>query len=94
MTANYALVKAVANPWTPAGQPTYDTTEDPATAVTRAMAFLGNPSISAEAQRVIADFAAAAVPATTPSWARGTYRAYRQNALRMLIATSPDFHVS
>jgi len=90
MTANYALMKISVNPW--AG-PTYDTSEDAATAVGRAMAALGSPSISLETQQVLADFAVASVPPTTPSWARGPHRAMRQNALRMLIATSPDFQV-
>jgi hypothetical protein len=94
LTANYALMKQSINPWVPGGTPTYDTTEDPATAVTRAMAVLGNPSLSPETQQVIADFATSSVSPTAPSWARGPHRAMRQNALRQLIATSPDLQVS
>ena len=30
----------------------------------------------------------------TEEWQQRSYRALRQNALRMLIATSPDFHTS
>lgn len=93
MTANYALMASTINPW-PAGGSTYDPTEDAATAVTRAMAALGNPSVSAETQRVIADFAVAAVSPTARSWERSPHRAMRQNALRMLITTSPDYQVS
>jgi hypothetical protein len=93
MTANYALGQSTVNPW-PAGGSTYDPTEDAATAVTRAMAALGNPSVSAETQRVIADFAVAAVSPTARSWERSPHRAMRQNALRMLITTSPDYQVS
>ncbi|HWH93691.1 MAG TPA: DUF1800 domain-containing protein [Baekduia sp.] len=92
MTANHALLKISVNPWSASGL-TYDTTEDPATAVTRAMAALGNPSLSAETQKVIADFAVSSVSPTAPSWFRGPHRAMRQNALRMLIATSPDLQV-
>ena len=90
-TANYVLMNQAARPWN--GGPAYDATEDAATAVGRAMAALGNPSLSAETQKVLADFADAAVPPTTPSWARRPYRAMRQNALRQLIASSPDLQV-
>jgi uncharacterized protein (DUF1800 family) len=93
MTANYALAASTVNPW-PAGGSTYDPAEDAATAVTRAMAALGNPSVSAETQKVIADFAVAAVSPTARSWERSPHRAMRQNALRMLITTSPDYQVS
>jgi hypothetical protein len=90
ITANYALMKTTINPWS---GPAYDTGEDAATAVGRAMDALGNPSLTAETQKVIADFALASVSPTAPSWARGPHRAMRQNALRMLIATSPDLQV-
>jgi uncharacterized protein (DUF1800 family) len=93
LTANYALMKISVNPWVPGGVPTYDVDEDAATAVTRAMAALGNPSLSVETQKVIADFAITSVSPTAPSWARGPHRAMRQNALRQLIATSPDLQV-
>jgi uncharacterized protein (DUF1800 family) len=91
LTANYALNKISVNPWS---GPAYDAAEEPATALTLAMAALGTPSVSAETQQVLADFAVTSVPASTPSWARASYRAMRQNALRMLIATSPDLQVS
>ena len=32
--------------------------------------------------------------AATEDWQQSTYRALRQNALRMLIATSPDMQAS
>lgn len=93
MTANYALGESTADPW-PAGGSTYDPTEDAATAVARAMSALGNPSVSAETQKVLADFAIASVSPTARSWERSPHRAMRQNALRMLITTSPDYQVS
>jgi hypothetical protein len=74
--------------------PPYDPTETAATAVTRAMAALGNPSLSTATQQVIAEFAATALPSPMGSWQKSPYRAMRQNALRMLIANSPDLHVS
>ncbi len=92
-TANYVLMKSAVNPWPPSGSPTYDSTEIAATAVTRALAALGNPSLSPETQKVLADFATASVPPTTATWNRAPYRAMRQNALRQLIASSPDLQV-
>jgi uncharacterized protein (DUF1800 family) len=91
LTAHYVLEKQSVNPW---ATPGYDVAEDAATAMARAMASLANPSISAETQQVLADFAVTSVPSGIASWQRGPYRAMRQNALRMLIATAPDHHVS
>jgi uncharacterized protein (DUF1800 family) len=91
LTAHYALQKLAVNPW---GTPGYDALEDAATAVTRAMAAIGNPAVSAETQKVIADFAASSVSLSAPTWNRGPHRAMRQNALRMLIVTAPDLQVS
>jgi uncharacterized protein (DUF1800 family) len=91
LTAHYALQKQAINPW---ATPGYDPTEDAATAVTAAMAFLGNPTVSEETQRVIAAFADSSVSLAASTWNRGPHRAMRQNALRMLIATSPDAQVS
>lgn len=91
--AQYALAPRAENPWPPSGSSTYDPNEDAATAVTRAMDLLGRPSVSADTQQVIAQFASTSVPADTRSWNRSPYRAMRQNALRMLLATCPDRHV-
>jgi uncharacterized protein (DUF1800 family) len=90
LTASYVLRAAAPDPW---ATPGYDAAEDAATAVSRAMAAVGTPSLSAETQQVVADFAAAAVSPSAPTWARGPHRAMRQNALRTLIATAPDSHV-
>jgi hypothetical protein len=90
LTASYALNKISVNPW---NGPTYDTMENSETAITRALAALGDPSLSSETQKVLADFAASSVSLALPVWSRGPHRAMRQNALRMLIATSPDLQV-
>jgi hypothetical protein len=89
LVAQYVLRPMVINPW--AG--TYDVNEDAAGAITSAMAALGDPTLTLETQAVLADFARSCVPADTPKWNKGPYRAQRQNALRMLIATCPDAHV-
>ena len=52
------------------------------------------PPRSKLADQHIADFAASSVSQSAPTWNRGPHRAMRQNALRMLIVTSPDLQVS
>ena len=56
-------------------------------AVARARAFWQNPTLTAETVASLRDFAATCVPAS-PS---PQLRAQRQNALRQLIAASPDY---
>ena len=58
------------------------------------MAYWGNPILSADSQRCIAAFAAVLPGPATADSEQSPYRAIRQNALRMLIATSPDMQVS
>jgi hypothetical protein len=77
------------DPWDSAHP--YDATEDPATAMSRARAALGNPSLTDETAAALLAFATNVLPATLASWQQGPYRAMRQNALRMLILTSSDF---
>jgi hypothetical protein len=70
---------------------TYDQTETPQTALDRALQFWGRPTLTQETRDELLRYAAAAIPAATPSWHVGYFRAQRQNALRHLIAMSPDF---
>ncbi|MGO9248794.1 MAG: DUF1800 domain-containing protein, partial [Solirubrobacteraceae bacterium] len=83
------------NPWPEEGEPEYSKTEDPAEALASAMAYWGNPLLSAESTQCISTFAETC-PVGSPEteWEESPYRAMRQNALRMLIATSPDMQVS
>ena len=78
------------NPWKSA----YSKTEDPETAVARAIDFIGNPVLTADTRASLLEFARTCLPATMASWEQGPYRAMRQNALRQLIATSPDYQTS
>ena len=73
---------------------TYSNTETAAQALSAAIAFLGNPPLTAETQAALQSFATAAIPGTAASWEQGTLRAQRQNALRHLIANSPDVQLS
>jgi hypothetical protein len=83
--------KTYPDPW---GQPQYSATEDPATALSSALAYWANPLLSAESEQCISSFAQSCIKEPLASWERSPYRAMRQNALRMLIATAPDMQVS
>ena len=72
----------------------YSTTETPAEALDKALAFWDRPSLTPETVAELLRFATASVPATLASWEQARMRAYRQNALRHLIVTSPDFQTS
>jgi hypothetical protein len=69
----------------------YDKTEDGATAVARAIGFLNNPKLTSDTHAYLLAFAGSCLPATMRTWELGPFRAMRQNALRQLVATSPDF---
>ena len=71
----------------------YSATETPQEALTAALAYWGNPSLSAETRSELERFAGACLPLTIQTWERAPLRAYRQNALRHLVATSPDLHL-
>jgi hypothetical protein len=60
-----------------------------------AMSYWAQPGLSGESLQCIAEFAQSCLEGVaTASWEQSPYRALRQNALRMLIATSPDMQVS
>jgi len=92
--ASYVTSKTYPNPWPATGQPEYSPTEDPATALSSALAYWSNPILSGESEQCIATFAQSCLKEPLASWERSPYRAMRQNALRMLIATAPDMQVS
>jgi len=92
--ASYATAKTYPNPWPPEGEPEYSATEDPAAALASALAYWANPLLSAESQECIAAFAQSCLSEPLAKWEQSPYRAMRQNALRLLIATSPDMQVS
>jgi uncharacterized protein (DUF1800 family) len=64
--------------------------EPAAEAVFAAVQFWGNPSISNETRAALERFAAEAGALADKKWKVGSYGVLRQNALRMLVATSPD----
>jgi hypothetical protein len=72
----------------------YDETEAPDQAVRKARDFWGDPPLTVETVAALTAFATTCLPASMSSWQRHGYRAIRQNALRVLIATCPDMQTS
>jgi hypothetical protein len=60
----------------------------------RALEALGNPTLTDATHAYLLDFARTVLPDPMAGWQQSPYRAMRQNALRMLIATSPDYQTS
>ncbi len=71
----------------------YDATETPGAAVAAARAWAGSPNLTSETVGVLTNFAANAVSGAA-GWQESTYRGLRQNALRHLILSSPDYQTS
>jgi uncharacterized protein (DUF1800 family) len=72
------------------GKTVWDITETPATAVQKAAEFWGSPRLSETTRRELERFAAEAQLLADKPWKKTQYVVIRQNALRLLVATSPD----
>src|SRR3984957_12951997 len=92
--ASYVTSKTYPNPWPKTGEAQYSATEDPTTALANALAYWANPPLSEESEQCIAAFAQSCLKEPLAAWEQSPFRAMRQNALRMLIATAPDMQVS
>jgi uncharacterized protein (DUF1800 family) len=86
--------------WTAAAQSTdlaradeehYDAKETAKEALAKALKFWGGPTISKKTRAELLRFAHRVEAVAKEDWQQESYRALRQNALRILIATSPDF---
>lgn len=89
--------------WTAAAQSTdlaradeerYDARETPKEAVARALKFWGSPTISKKTRAELLRFSTRVEAIAKEDWQKESYRALRQNALRILIATSPDYQTA
>jgi uncharacterized protein (DUF1800 family) len=69
----------------------YGANEDPAAAVEAALDFWGGPTLSPQTRQALLSFSKRCADGADRNWKRNSYPALRQNALRTLIATSPDF---
>ena len=72
----------------------YDPRERADVAVSKAVRFWGNATISTKTRDYLTSFARHVDQLANQRWEEGVYRARRQNALRMLVATSPDHQTS
>ena len=68
----------------------YDSAETAEAAVAKAIEFWGNPPITPTTRSALLQFANEANALADAKWKRRSYPILRQNALRMLVATSPD----
>jgi uncharacterized protein (DUF1800 family) len=64
--------------------------DDPQAAVNKAIAFWGNPTMSAKTRSGLLAFAQRVEAAADKPWEKKSFPILRQNALRMLVAASPD----
>jgi uncharacterized protein (DUF1800 family) len=92
--ASYVTAETYPNPWPSTDEPVYGETESAEEALSNALAYWANPSLSSESEACIAAFAKTCLQEPLAEWERSPCRAMRQNALRMLIATAPDMQVS
>jgi uncharacterized protein (DUF1800 family) len=84
--ANYALLGT-----TVADKAHYPAHETPSQAVAAALAHWGHPQLSAATRRSLTDFSRRAQRGIKADWEQVAYRILRQNALRGLIPTTPDW---
>jgi uncharacterized protein (DUF1800 family) len=72
----------------------YDSLEDPQGALNQALTLWGNPPLSDSTRAELLRFATESVAADLTDWRAHQWRGLRQNALRQLIAASPDGQTS
>jgi uncharacterized protein (DUF1800 family) len=63
-------------------------------ALQKALRYWGHPTISDRTERELLHFARKVESIAVSEWQQGPYRGLRQNALRTLVAASPDFQTS
>jgi uncharacterized protein (DUF1800 family) len=96
LRARWLMVTAVLDdhhydPW----DDSYSSTEAPGPAFDSALSAWDYPPLRSEHQNALLAFSRTVVPSTgLANWQQSPYRALRQNALRQLIAVSPDLLLS
>ncbi len=94
MAANYALEGHTLTPDPDKTKYPSMRRQSPAEAVDAAHRFWGRPTLTRATRAELVGFAQRARAVAKEPWQQETYAILRQNALRMLIATSPDLHTS
>jgi uncharacterized protein (DUF1800 family) len=74
--------------------PPKSTPEGPSALVASALAFWRNPELSAGTLRLLDEFATRSLGAANADWEKRAYPVLAENALRQLIASSPDLQTS
>jgi uncharacterized protein (DUF1800 family) len=74
--------------------PPKDEPTDAADLMTQALAFWRNPTLSPGTLRVLNEFANRSIGSATADWEQKAYPALAENALRQLIASSPDLQTA
>jgi Protein of unknown function (DUF1800) len=86
-TVTYALQDRVLNP----NAKSYPIRENASHALEKALGYWGDPPLSAQTRANLLAFSRRAGQGITADWEQVTYRILRQNALRALIPTTPDW---
>jgi len=94
MAANYALEGHTLDPDPEKTKYPSTRKQSPAEAVDAAHRFWDRPALTQATRRELLGFAQRAAGVAKEPWQQESYAILRQNALRMLIATSPDMHTS
>jgi uncharacterized protein (DUF1800 family) len=87
---NYAMKGRVLDPSAKA----YPTREGPSQALDKALHYWGDPHLSAQTRRNLLGFSRRAQHSIKADWERVAFRILRQNALRALIPTTPEWQTS
>ncbi len=92
--ARWNMAQQICNPAQLDPETVTDVPSDPAELVRRAAAFWGSPALSGPVREGLERYAADTLAAATKPWTRASYPVLALNALRMLVATSPDYLTS
>jgi hypothetical protein len=76
------------------GHPPHNQPGDPNALIDRALAFWNNPALTDSTRRVLLNFATGAMATAKADWERKAYPVLIENALRQLIAVSPDLQTA
>ncbi len=94
LASRWLLVAEAVKPLTVKDNTGYSATETPEDALAAARRFWADPRLSPETAGVLARFSATTLPGTTTAADAANARGQRQNALRHLIAATPDGQTS
>ena len=92
--ARWNMAQQICNPAQLDPETATDVPADPAELVRRAVAFWGSPALSGPVREGLERYAADTLATATKPWMRASYPVLALNALRMLVATSPDYLTS